>query len=486
MTTSEAAPTLTVGWGQADITPPEPVLVAGQFHARVSEGVADPITATVLVLATADDQAVFVSCDLVGVSFELRDAVRQQVQAEAPELEATKVMFNATHTHTAPETRIPQSGAGHTSGASGIELPVMPIADYVGFAAQRIAAAVLQAWGSRAPGGVAYGLGHAVVGLNRRWVDEAGVACMYGNLNTPDFSHIEGYVDHSLNLLATYDEAGGLSGLVVNVPCPSQVSESEYVLSADYWCETRAELRRRLGAELPVLAQCSAAGDQSPHPLYEKRAAARMLELSGNSERHEIACRIADAAERTLAVIGKTIDRAPTLRHHAETMALPLLLLNEEQASTARAEAAKLRAEYEAELRRLEADPELKQQPRWYRDVTRTHRRSRWFEGVAERFERQQTEPTMPAEVHVVRLGDIAFASNPFEYYLDFGVYIKARSPALQTFLIQLTGPGTYVPSQRSFDGGGYGSMPASNPVGPEGGRQLAARTVELIHEAWE
>ena len=54
-----------------------------------------------------------------------------------------------------------------------------------------------------------------------------------------------------------------------------------------------------------------------------------------------------------------------------------------------------------------------------------------------------------------------------------------------QTFLLQLCGPGTYVPSRRSVAGGSYGSMPASNVVGPEGGWRLAERTVTLIQQLW-
>ena len=82
--------------------------------------------------------------------------------------------------------------------------------------------------------------------------------------------------------------------------------------------------------------------------------------------------------------------------------------------------------------------------------------------------------------------GDVAFATNPFEYYLDYGIQIKARSPAPQTFLVQLAGAGTYVPSPRSTLGGGYGSLPASNPVGAEGGGVLRDRTVELLREYWK
>ena len=33
-----------IGWALADITPDKPVLLSGQFHARISEGIMDPVT----------------------------------------------------------------------------------------------------------------------------------------------------------------------------------------------------------------------------------------------------------------------------------------------------------------------------------------------------------------------------------------------------------------------------------------------------------
>ena len=101
---------------------------------------------------------------------------------------------------------------------------------------------------------------------------------------------------------------------------------------------------------------------------------------------------------------------------------------------SAEAEAEGWRERYEAERARLEADPKLREQPRWYTEVTKAFRRMHWYLAVRERFEEQRREPHQAATLHIVRLGDVAFATNPFEYYLDFGVYIKARSPAVQTF----------------------------------------------------
>ena len=91
----------------------------------------------------------------------------------------------------------------------------------------------------------------------------------------------------------------------------------------------------------------------------------------------------------------------------------------------------------------------------------------------------------MPIEVHVLRVGDAVFATNPFELYLDYGMQMKARSPAIQTFIVQLTGSGSYLPTKRSISGGAYGAVPASTLIGPEGGRELVDQTLGMIESLW-
>ena len=72
-----------------------------------------------------------------------------------------------------------------------------------------------------------------------------------------------------------------------------------------------------------------------------------------------------------------------------------------------------------------------------------------------------------------------------FELYLDYGMRIKARSPAVQTFVVQLAGQASYLPTARSVAGGAYGAVPESTEVGPEGGRELVDQTVKLISSLW-
>src|SRR5690606_23428328 len=114
------------------------------------------------------------------------------------------------------------------------------------YISERISQAASEAWKSRKPGGISYGLGFAVVGHNRLIVDFSGKSVMYAKTNNPDFSHVEGYEDHSVNLLYTWDKNDNLTGVVINIAASSQITESLYKISADYWHETRLEVRKRL------------------------------------------------------------------------------------------------------------------------------------------------------------------------------------------------------------------------------------------------
>ena len=508
---AEQAGPLRVGWASADLTPDKPVVLTGFSRARVSVGVSDPITATALVLESVrdgdgTDRVIMVSCDLICISDELRDRVRAKVKRSLPEIDVNNVVLNATHTHCGPETRT-KPDLAEKLGTFGLEMPLawsrwgidlgaMSPLDYLEFASDRIAKAIQQAWKNRQPGGVSFGLGHAVVGHNRLTAYTGGGSRMYGKTDEPGFSHVEGYEDHSVNVLCTWNADRELTGVLINVAVPSQVSGGSRV-SADFWHETRNELRQRLGAGLFVLPQCSAAGDQSPVVLVAKKAEARMERITGRSRREQIAVRIADAVTSILPVMEKTVNWNPAFAHRMERVELSRRRLSEQDIKTPRkthhrpqletVEEAfdRLREEYRTMRRNIEEQPELKQKRGWFNAITGVYWRMARASRVLDRFELQKTQPTVHVEVHVIRLGDMAMATNPFELYIDFGVRMKTRSKAVQTFVVQLAGKGSYVPTERSVAGGAYGAIPESTEVGPEGGRELVEQTLELLDALW-
>jgi len=493
---------LFIGWSSVDITPDRPVLLLGQFPARVSEGVKDPVTATVLAMESVDggssEKAIMVSCDVavIGDLFNtgnnFRDEVIELVKSSVPEISPEQIMIFATHTHTAPVISDLQS-----KDIYGIDLDVMAPAEYQELISQRIASAIEQAWKSRKEGGISYGLGHAVVGHNRIQSDLTGKSLMYGNTGRPEFSNMEGYEDHSVNLMYTWDTGKRLTGVIINVPCPSQVSEHEYTISADYWHDTRTELRNRLGKDLFILPQCGAGGDQSPHIMVGAKSEERMQKLMyGDSiqtgrgsmgRRKQIAVRIADAVTSVLPYMEKSIEWSPVFSHKMEIINLSRRLIGMEDVNNAVKESKDWDLKYREALMKIEENPDLKNKPRWYSEVTRNFTMTRRGESVKERYDLQKNQPEMPVEVHLVRISDAAIVTNSFELYLDYSVRMKARSAAVQTFVVNLTGSyDGYLPTIRSVKGGAYGAVPASTLIGPEGGQQLVEKSIEMINNAWK
>lgn len=482
-----------VGWAWADITPDGPVMLAGQFHTRISEAVMDPISVTAMVFESAAPGAepvrgVMVGCDLASICDPLIEAVRERLGTRLPELDPMCVVLNATHTHAAPESRTRVMG-GEVASSIELELGAMDPTDYVAFAADRVTDAIVRAWNGREPAGIGFGLDHATVGYNRRNCYYSGETRMYGGLDDPDFSHAEGGADSGVNVLCTWDRNRRLTGVIVNLGCPSQLSEHVFEVSADFWCEARAALRERLGERLFILPQVSAAGDVTPprpSTVPDWKALERMRRLKGISGRQDVANRITDAVARVVDVAAAEIDWHPAAAHHVEVLDLPSRKLSEQDAREASDQADQYEAIYNQLLGDLEADPQARQTSRWYVDATRARRRMNWNRSVVERYEREKRSPsTVAAEVHVLRLGEAAFATNRFELYQDFGLQIKARSKATQTFVVQLAGPGGYLPTRRSAANGSYGAVPASTLVGPDGGRILVNRTVDVIASLW-
>lgn len=478
-----------IGWASVDITPQEPVMIAGQFHARVSERVRDPLTATVLALESFnDDQSIshtiMVSCDLINIRDALRDLVRRYVVEQAPELSPQNILLSGTHTHAGPMVSNNMQPSD-SQQPYGVALEVMDPIVYTDQIAHLIADAVVRAWRARSPGGIGFGLGQAVVGHNRLISYKDGRSVMYGTTATPDFSHIEGYEDHAVHFLFTYDLEQRLTGMAINLACPSQVDEGILELSADFWHETRLELRKRFGDDLYILPQHGPAGDQSPHVMVHRRAERRMQKLSGRNRREEIAFRIGETASAVEPLAGKDINWNPFMAHRAVTVELPRRLISREAVEEALRQSEQHRETYERLAKELANAPEGPLKNSLRDQTSLAYRQARRGQNVANRFALQKEQPNVPIEIHVGRLGDVAFASNPFELYLDFGTQLHTRSPAVQTFLIQLAGGGSYAPTERAIAGGAYGAIPASNIVGAEGAALLVEKTLSHLSKVW-
>ena len=504
---------LKIGWATRDVSTDKPVNIPGQFHMRISKGVRDPLQVNALVIEDGKDIVAFLSADLVVIRSGLLDEVRAKTAKLLKDFPVEKIIMNATHSHTGASHYA--DGKAWAATASGSSTPVpariphegIEIAssdEYRDFLSTQAAEAIRDAYNTRAPGGIAYGYGYAVVGHSRRsiYFDDTslrqgavggngfrvdGHGVMYGNTNDENFSHYEAGADHFVNLLYTFDAQGKLSGAIINVPCPSQNSESDLRLSADYWHDVRVAITQRFGP-IHLLPQCAAAGDLSPRILHYRKAQARRFKLKygdgENSihERKDIAERIADAFAEVFAWARKDIRRSLPITHVVKTVNLQRRLISDDELAFAQREYDRLKDEP------FKTSGDTPQNLLSHNSRLEAQRNR--FQRIINRYADQKESPALPMELHVLRIGDVAFATNRFELYMDYMHRIQARSPFAQTFVVQLTGVpgndgGTYLATERGAANKGYSACLFCNMVSPEGGQQLVNETVAVLKDIY-
>lgn len=485
---------LKLGWAEVDMTPDCPIYLAGQFYERVSQYVETPLTVTALAIEADGEQAVICSCDIVAISEDMVHRVRALVKGKV-DLPLEKVMIGAIHSHTS-FTYNRHSGIDSTKDVLLSYAPddgeyvstapktenVMTPDEATEFVSKKIAEAVVAAWNDRKPAQIAHGFGRAAVGMCRRACYDDGSALMWGDTNTANFTELEGGNDSGIEILYTFDENRKITGVVANVACPAQVLEHRSFASSDYWGKVKQFLREKLGDDLKVLGLCSAAGDQCPRDLIrwvepetpvmdpninhdthtERRADPSMFDIKGCTL---VGRRIATEILYAYEDITDYCDTLP-FEHRVLSVDLPIRRVTVSQYKEA-----------DRVLREFFADAGNTIN---YQDNAKLY----IYAGDIARYHYQQTHDILTTEVHVMRLGDVAFATNPFELFLDYGNQIRARSAAKQTFLIQLCcGSHGYLPTEKAEKGSHYSAYVSSGVCGHIGGEQLVRKTVQEIND---
>lgn len=491
-----------IGWSEIDMTPDRKIKLSGQFYERVSEYTESPICAVAMAISTEEDHAVFCACDLESIYPNLLALARTKIAArnadrpsENPGPDPEKVMISATHTHTSYEYKGEDKRDSSLNVLSRVlpdsmkYVPKVTAEDAISaeealeILSDKIAEAVLCAWDSREESFYANEFGRAAVGMCRRVVYDDGTAKMWGDTDQANFDCLEGGNDSGIELLYTFDKNKKLTGVVANVACPSQVVEQRSFISSDYWGKVRQYLREEFGPDFKVLGLCSAAGDQCPRDLVRwvepetpiddpnvireqpllRRADPSMFDIKG-------CCRVGRRIANEILAVSKEIEtyhKDGIFRHCVLHLNFPLRRVTI--------------TEYEAAKRKLkEYIDECGAKGEFtFKDSAEMH----VCAGVMARFEHQQQVNLHAAEVHVLRLGDIAFATNSFELFLDYGNRIRARSKAQQTFLIQLCcGSDGYLPTEKAERGSHYSAYVSSGVTGHAGGDLLVRETLETIN----
>ena len=486
-----------IGWAEVDITPNQKISLAGQFYERVSDVIESRLYVTAFALESDNDQMIICSCDLGGVAQNLNTMVKERLKDKLP-ISTDKVILSAIHTHTSYTykqvrtlgyviqdnylKRTLPKDMEYLSKTSGEEF--MSPEDALYFLADKITEAVLLAWENRTEAFYQCAFGRAPVGMCRRAVYDDGSAKMWGETNMANFTHLESGNDSGIELIYTFDKNREVNGVIANIACPAQVVEQRYFISSDYWGKVKENLQKHFGKKIFVLGLCSAAGDQCPRDLIrwvepetpvedpninhiypvERRADPSMYDLSGLKV---VGRRISNEIISVFEELdtSKMKDEG-VLVHQTVDMVFPLRRVTI--------------SEYEDAKNRID---EFIAKNRGKRVTYEENAKLYIYSGIVDRYTAQQHMNCFKEEIHVVRFDDVAFASNPYELFLDYGNQIRARSKAKQTFLIQLAcGCGGYLPTEAAEKGSHYSAYVSSGTTGHIGGEILVRETLEMIN----
>ena len=489
-----------IGWSEVSIVPEgRRVDLVGQFYERMSGEVETPISVTALAMECGDEQMVFVACDLVSTSHVLLEKVRAYLPDDCG-FDKSKLLISAIHTHTSMGylKRSDSFGSGSQvlNELKPEHIQYVPLthddsADIIrgaearDFLIERIAKAALEAWNNRAEGAYACGFGRAAVGLCRRVCYDDGSAKMWGNSNLANFTELESGNDSGIELMFTYDANKKLTGVVANVVCPSQVLEHQSFISSDYMGKVKGLIREKYGDDVNFLGLVSPAGDMCPRDMIrwvdspvckndpnihrdeviERRADPSMFEIKGCEL---VAKRIANEIFWALDDVTEYVTET-TFTHKNISVDMPLRKVTIEEYTAAE----KIIRDFFATC-----DGTIN-----FEDNAKLLIHS----GVVARYKLQQTMDLYPIEVHILRIGDVAFATNPYELFLNYGNQIRARSKAKQTFLVQLScGCYGYLPTEKAEKGSHYSAFVGSGNSGHAGGELLVRKTLQEINALFD
>ena len=490
-----------IGWAEETLVPEgKKVNLAGQFFERISEYVESEITATAMAVEADGEQMIIVSADMTSMPTYIMNMVREKFAKVCNDFDPKKIIVAATHTHTSHTIADKNAKTEFSVARQILEefLPegksyeklvtaddsVMSPYDAAEFVSDQIALAAKNAWERREDAYYANEFGRAAVGMCRRVCYNDGSAQMWGDADTATFTALEGGNDSGIELIYTFDKNKKLTGVVANIACPAQILEQRSFISADFWGRAKANIREKLGSDVYLLGLGGAGGDQCPRDLVRwvnpetpiddpnvkrenpktRKADPSMYDISGCNK---VGKRISNEIISVYEEIEELKDTAE-LKHMVLDLDLPL------RKATI--------SDYNNAVRELEYYIDKNKDKEYFNfeDNAKMHVHS----GTIARYRQQQTKEVFTIETHIVRFGDVAFSTNPFELFLDFGNRIKARSNAQQTFVVQLAcGVGGYLPTEKAEKAGHYSAYISSGNVGHEGGDMFVRKTITEINK---
>lgn len=441
-----AAGPLQAGVAVADITPPVGYRMSGYFSERLSTGVLNPLHAKALVLRQGDMRMAIVSCDIIGLSLDVSNRVRRQVEREIG-IPPDNILLTATHSHTGPLYCGALRDHFHARAVARHGKDPCEEVDYPSKLVARIVGAVKEADARLRPVQA-----EAVVAqqhglsFNRRFHMKDGTVRFNPGILNPDIVRVAGPIDPEVGVVLFRDGQTALAGLVNFALHLDTVGGTLY--AADYPYYVEQTLRETLGEDFVLLFGTGACGDINHIDVTSK-------------ERLRT-----DTIGRTL---GRTVA---TSLSQSTILAKPRLAV--------------ARTVVEVPIQQF-TPAEIEQAGK---DMDKIGTGDLSFLDQVRAFKIMDVQArggsTVPLEVQVLRLSDeVAVVGLPGEVFVDIGLAIKKASPFPTTLVIELCQDNpAYIPTRRAFAEGSYETV--NTRIAPGGGEAMTEAAIRLLKELGE
>ncbi|MGQ9552974.1 MAG: hypothetical protein ACUVWR_02555 [Anaerolineae bacterium] len=454
---------LQIAIAQVNITPAPGLLMAGMIDPPKGQPGRWPLFGRVFMADDGRERVAIVSLDLLFLHYSTVLEMRRAL-ADPGGLPPDNIMIACTHTHRAPYTT-----------------PVMDEpADwsYLDLVTERLKEAMTEAAHSLQPARLKAGhIQAAGWTFNRRPIYKGNQVGTQGPCYGPDFLGMEGPEDNEAIALLAEGEGGKPLGGLVNFACHTTVTGGLPYYSADYPGPLIEEMQARLGSSFMFLQ--GAAGNLWP---ADKRVDKPFTEWG---DEHNERMGKALAAKAIEALAGAEPVVGERVRAEGKVLTIPQRQPTREQVELAR---------WYLEKRQGEID-EMEFTRRIYdgHDYTfygNSPRVQEWFcrETIAMwEWQRHQVvrQPSEEVEIQAIAIGDdLAFVGYPAEYFTEFGLESKAKSPFRHTIVAELAnGWAGYVPTEAAFAHGGYECRLAyQSRLVPQAGDLMCRTGVGLLH----
>ncbi|WP_165920079.1 neutral/alkaline non-lysosomal ceramidase N-terminal domain-containing protein [Chthoniobacter flavus] len=262
-----AAGQIDTGVGSVDITPTEPVTLAGSPSPKRAAEVKTRLFVRALVLSGSGKRVAIVTLDTLKYPVELAVRARAKIEQDTG-IPASNVIICASHTHFGPLWSYYEDQL------------VTPIAEAVARAARDVAPCTV---------GTAKGKAEGISECRR--VIKDGHAWNRWQLENPAEAAqypAEGPADPEFDVLALRNGDGKLKAVVYNFACHAANTRAP-VISADYPGEVEKCVQKQLGYEVPTLFLTGACGDINPvytvkRDLFAERLGGELVRCVGQLE----------------------------------------------------------------------------------------------------------------------------------------------------------------------------------------------------------